>query len=41
MDNEKGRIIAQLSNYKSRCRSAVDNSIDKTRRDEQIIHVSI
>lgn len=41
MENEKSRLIAQLSNYRSRCRSAVDNSIGRTRRDEQIINVSL
>lgn len=41
MENEKSRLIAQLSNYRSRCRSAVDGSIEKTRRDEQIINVSL
>lgn len=41
METEKNRLIAQLQNYKSRCRSAVDSSIDKTRRDEQTISVSL
>lgn len=40
MENEKSRLVAQLSNYRTRCRSAVDGSIEKTRRDEQIINVS-
>lgn len=39
MDSEKNRLITQLQNYKSRCRSAVDSSIDKNRRDEQVIAV--
>lgn len=39
LENEKSRLIAQIQNYKSRCRSAVDSSIEKTRRDEQIISV--
>lgn len=39
VENEKGRLIAQLQNCKSRCRSAVDSSIEKTRHDEQIITV--
>lgn len=39
MENEKGRLIAQLQNYKTRCRSAVDSSIEKTRRDDQVISV--
>lgn len=41
MESEKNRLIAQLQNYKTRCRSAVDSSIDKTRRDEQTISVRI
>lgn len=41
MESEKNRLITQLQNYKSRCRSAVDSSMDKNRRDEQIITVSI
>lgn len=39
METEKNRLIAQLQSYKSRCRSAVDSSFDKTRRDEQTISV--
>lgn len=39
MEKEKAHLIGQLTNYKSRCRSAVDNSIEKTRRDEQAINV--
>lgn len=39
MENEKGRLIAQLQNYKTRCRSAVDSSMEKNRHDEQIITV--
>lgn len=41
MESEKNRLITQLQNYKSRCRSAVDSSMDKNRRDEQIITVNI
>lgn len=41
MESEKNRLITQLQNYKSRCRSAVDSSMDKNRRDEQVITVSI
>lgn len=41
MEAEKNRLIAQLQNYKVRCRSAVDSSIDKTRRDEQTISVCV
>lgn len=41
METEKNRLIAQLQNYKVRCRSAVDSSIDKTRRDEQTISVCV
>lgn len=40
-ENEKSRLIAQLQNYKVRCRSAVDSSIDKNRRDEHVISVCI
>lgn len=39
MEIEKNRLIAQLQNYKARCRSTVDNTIEKTRRDEQTISV--
>lgn len=39
MDTEKNRLIAQLQSYKVRCRSAVDSSIDKNRRDEHAINV--
>lgn len=39
MEAEKNRLVTQLQNYKVRCRSAVDSSIDKTRRDEQTISV--
>lgn len=41
VENEKSRLIAQIQNYKARCRSAVDSSIEKTRRDEQVISVRI
>lgn len=41
METEKNRLIAQLQNFKARCRSTVDSSIDKTRRDEQIISVCL
>lgn len=41
MEAEKNRLCAQLQNYKVRCRSAVDTSIDKTRRDEQTISVCV
>lgn len=41
METEKSRLIAQLQNFKARCRSTVDSSIDKTRRDEQIISVCL
>lgn len=40
MEGEKNRLISQLQSYKARCRSAVDSSIDKTRRDEHAINVS-
>lgn len=39
MENEKSRLIAQLQNYKTRCRSAVDTSMEKNRHDEQVIIV--
>lgn len=41
MENEKGRLVTQLTNYKARCRSTVDCSIEKTRRDEQTINVCV
>lgn len=40
MENEKSRLIAQLSSFKARCRSTVDCSMEKNRRDEQIIQVT-
>lgn len=39
VENEKERLIAQLQNYKLRCRSAVDSSIDKNRHDEHVLSV--
>lgn len=39
VENEKSRLIAQLSSFKARCRSTVDCSMEKNRRDEQIIQV--
>lgn len=39
MEAEKSRLITQLQHFKARCRSTVDSSIDKNRRDEQIINV--
>lgn len=41
METEKSRLMTQIQNYKLRCRSAVDSSIDKTRRDEQAMNVSL
>lgn len=41
VENEKSRLIAQLSSFKARCRSTVDCSMEKNRRDEQIIQVNI
>lgn len=41
VENEKSRLIAQLTNFKARCRSAIDSSTEKTRRDEHIINVCI
>lgn len=41
MEKEKSHLITQLNGYKIRCRSAVDNSMEKTRRDEQVMNVSI
>lgn len=40
MEKEKAHLMGQLNGYKMRCRSAVDSSLDKTRRDEHVIHVS-
>lgn len=39
MEAERNNLVAQLTNCKARCRSTVDSSIEKTRRDEQIINV--
>lgn len=39
LEAEKNRLLGGLQNYKARCRSAVDSSIEKTRRDEQAINV--
>lgn len=41
VENEKSRLIAQLSSYKTRCRSTVDCSLEKNRRDEQTIQVNV
>lgn len=40
IEKEKAHLITQLNSYKMRCRSAVDNSMEKVRRDEQVIHVN-
>lgn len=39
MENEKGRLVTQLTSYKGRARSVVESSNDRCRRDEQTIHV--
>lgn len=41
MENEKSRLITQVTSYKARARSAIETSNDRNNRDEQIIHVSI
>lgn len=40
IEKEKSHLIAQLNGYKMRCRSTVDSSMEKTRRDEHVITVS-
>lgn len=40
LENEKTRLLAQSSVYKSKCRSAVDETIEKTRRDEHVMNVN-
>lgn len=40
LESEKNRLLAQLSNYKSRCRATIDTSLERGRRDEHAIHVS-
>lgn len=41
LENEKGRLLSQLSSYKTRARSAVDSSNDRRLRDEAIINVTL
>lgn len=41
LESEKSRLIAQISNYKLRCRSTIDTSVERGRRDEHMIHVSL
>lgn len=36
---EKSNLLTQLASYKTRARSAVECSNDRSRRDEQTIHV--
>jgi hypothetical protein len=39
LENEKSRLMSQLSSYKTRARSAVDTSNDRRLRDEAVINV--
>lgn len=41
LENEKSRLISQLSSYKTRARSAVDTSNDRRLRDEAVINVNL
>lgn len=41
IENEKCKLISQLTSYKSRARSAVESSNEKRCRDEQNIIVSV
>lgn len=41
LENEKSRLISQLSSYKTRARSAVDTSNDRRLRDEAVINVKL
>lgn len=40
LENEKSRLMSQLSSYKTRARSAVDSSNDRRLRDEAVINVN-
>jgi hypothetical protein len=40
LENEKSRLITQLSSYKTRARSATDQSNDRRLRDEAVINVN-
>lgn len=39
LENEKTRLMSQLTAYKTRARSAVESSNDRKLRDEAIINV--
>lgn len=41
LENEKSRLLSQLSTFKSRCRTTIDTSVERGRRDEHVIHVNI
>lgn len=41
IEGEKANLVAQLASYKTRARSAVECSNDRSRRDEQTIHVRL
>lgn len=41
LENEKTRLMSQLTAYKTRARSAVESSNDRKLRDEAIMNVSI
>ena len=39
LENEKARMITQLTAYKTRARSAVESANDRKIRDDAVIHV--
>lgn len=41
LENEKTKLISQLSNYRTRARSAVESSNDRKIRDDAVINVNI
>ena len=41
LENEKSRLISQLSTFKTRARSATDQSVDRRLRDEAVINVTL
>lgn len=41
LENEKSRLISQLSTFKTRARSATDQSVDRRLRDEAVINVNL
>ena len=39
LENEKSRLLTQLSSYKTRTRSAVDSGNERRMRDEAVMNV--